>query len=59
MKFRSTVLQSGKNTTGMEIPEEVVTALGSGKKPPVRARDRAPKKDPEGRRTSRSGRGQL
>jgi hypothetical protein len=36
MKFRTTVLQSGKNITGMEIPEEVVTALGSGKKPPVR-----------------------
>lgn len=36
MKFRTTVLQSGKNITGMEIPEDVVTALGSGKKPPVR-----------------------
>jgi hypothetical protein len=36
MKFPTTVLQSGKNITGMEIPEEVVTALGSGKKPPVR-----------------------
>jgi hypothetical protein len=36
VKFRTTVLQSGKNITGMEIPEDVVTALGSGKKPPVR-----------------------
>jgi hypothetical protein len=36
MKFRTTVLHSGKNITGMEIPEDVVTALGSGKKPPVR-----------------------
>jgi hypothetical protein len=36
MKFRTTVVQGGKNTTGMEIPEEVVMALGSGKKPPVR-----------------------
>jgi hypothetical protein len=36
MKFRTTVLHSGKNITGMEIPEEVVTALGGSKKPPVR-----------------------
>jgi len=28
--------QSGKTTTGIEVPEEVVTALGSGKRPPVR-----------------------
>lgn len=36
MKFRTTVLQSGKTTTGIEVPEEIVTALGAGKKPPVK-----------------------
>ncbi len=36
MKFRATVLQSGKTATGIEVPESVVEALGSGKRPPVR-----------------------
>jgi hypothetical protein len=37
MKFRTTILQSGKTATGIEVPEEVVTALGSGRKPAVLA----------------------
>ena len=34
--FRSTVLLEGKTATGIEVPQEVVESLGSGKKPPVR-----------------------
>lgn len=33
MKFRTTLL--GTTTTGIEVPEEVIVALGKGKKPPV------------------------
>ena len=36
MRFRTTLLQSDKTATGFEVPEEVVTALGAGKRPPVR-----------------------
>ncbi|MBM7790607.1 YdeI/OmpD-associated family protein [Tenggerimyces flavus] len=36
MKFRTTILSSGKNTTGIEVPPDVVEALGKGKRPPVR-----------------------
>ena len=35
MRFHTTILQSGKTATGIEIPEEIVTALGSGKRPKV------------------------
>jgi hypothetical protein len=35
MKFRTVILQAGKNTTGIEVPDDVVSALGAGKKPPV------------------------
>ena len=35
MKFRTTILQSGKTSTGIVVPDEVVEALGSGKRPPV------------------------
>lgn len=35
MKFRTTILRSGKNTTGIEVPPDVVSALGKGKRPPV------------------------
>jgi hypothetical protein len=35
MRFRTTLLLEGKTATGLEVPPEVVTALGSGKKPPV------------------------
>jgi hypothetical protein len=36
MRFRTTILQSGKNTTGIQVPDEVVEALGSGKRPAVK-----------------------
>jgi Bacteriocin-protection, YdeI or OmpD-Associated/Domain of unknown function (DUF1905) len=36
MRFRTTIELSGKTATGIPIPAEVVEALGSGKKPPVR-----------------------
>ncbi|MFF8964082.1 YdeI/OmpD-associated family protein [Streptomyces globisporus] len=34
MKFRTTMFQAGNNT-GIEVPEDVVEALGAGKRPPV------------------------
>jgi hypothetical protein len=36
MKFHTTLLQSGRTATGIVVPDEVVEALGSGKRPPVR-----------------------
>jgi hypothetical protein len=36
MRFRTTVLQSGKTATGIPVPDEIVEALGSGKRPAVR-----------------------
>ena len=36
MRFRTTVLRGGKTATGIRIPDEVVEALGSGKRPAVR-----------------------
>jgi hypothetical protein len=36
MRFSTTVELGGRAATGMEVPVEVVTALGSGKKPAVR-----------------------
>jgi hypothetical protein len=35
VRFRTTIQQSGKTTTGIEVPEQVVEALGSGKRPAV------------------------
>jgi hypothetical protein len=35
MKFRATVEPGGKTATGIEVPEKVVAALGSGSRPPV------------------------
>ena len=35
MRFRTTIQQSGKTTTGIEVPEQVVEALGSGRRPAV------------------------
>jgi hypothetical protein len=35
MRFRTTILQSGKTTTGIRVPDEVVEALGAGKRPAV------------------------
>ena len=36
MRFRTTIQQSGKTTTGIEVPEQVIEALGSGKRPAVK-----------------------
>jgi hypothetical protein len=36
MRFRTTLRQEGRTATGFEVPPEVVTALGTGKRPPVR-----------------------
>jgi Bacteriocin-protection, YdeI or OmpD-Associated/Domain of unknown function (DUF1905) len=36
VRFRTTVQQSGKTTTGIEVPEQVIEALGSGKRPAVK-----------------------
>ena len=36
MRFHTTLLQSGKTAVGMQVPDEVVEALGAGKRPPVR-----------------------
>jgi hypothetical protein len=37
MKFRTTVELGGKTATGIEVPEEVVTSFGKGKRVPVQA----------------------
>jgi hypothetical protein len=36
VRFRTTIQTAGKTATGIEVPEEVVTSFGSGKRPPVR-----------------------
>jgi hypothetical protein len=36
MKFRATLFLGGKTATGIEVPPEVVEALGSGKRPAVK-----------------------
>ena len=35
MRFRTTILQGGKTATGIEVPDDVMAALGSGKRPKV------------------------
>jgi hypothetical protein len=35
MRFRATVQLGGKTATGIQVPEDVVTSLGSGKRPAV------------------------
>jgi len=35
MRFRTTVELGGKTATGIKVPDEVVTALGAGRKPAV------------------------
>jgi hypothetical protein len=35
VRFRTTVELGGKTATGIAVPEDVVTALGSGNRPPV------------------------
>ncbi len=36
MRFHTTILQSGKTATGIQVPAEVVDALGAGRRPAVR-----------------------
>ena len=36
MKFRTTILQTDKTATGIQIPDEVIEQMAAGKKPPVR-----------------------
>jgi len=36
MRFHTTILQGDKTATGIRIPDEIMTELGLGKKPPVR-----------------------
>ena len=35
MRFRTTIQQSGKTATGIQVPEQVIQALRSGKRPAV------------------------
>lgn len=37
MRFTATLKSTGKTTTGIEVPPEVVESLGKGKRPPVKA----------------------
>ena len=36
MRFHTTILLAGKTATGMRVPDEVVAALGTSKRPAVR-----------------------
>src|SRR5882672_12909724 len=36
MKFTTTLLTAGKTATGIQVPEEIVEALGHSKRPPVK-----------------------
>jgi hypothetical protein len=36
MRFHTTILQGDKTATGIEVPDEVVQALGAGRRPPVK-----------------------
>jgi hypothetical protein len=36
MKFRTTIKQGDKTATGIQIPDDVIEALGAGRKPPVK-----------------------
>jgi Bacteriocin-protection, YdeI or OmpD-Associated/Domain of unknown function (DUF1905) len=38
MKFRAVIQLTGKATTGIPVPDEIVTSLGSSKRPPVRVK---------------------
>ena len=35
MRYRATILQTGRNTAGIQVPPAVIEALGAGKRPPV------------------------
>ena len=34
--FHTTILQTGKNTAGIQVPQEIIAKLGGGKRPLVR-----------------------
>lgn len=34
--FHTAILQTGKNTTGIQVPEDIIARLGSGRRPLVR-----------------------
>jgi Bacteriocin-protection, YdeI or OmpD-Associated/Domain of unknown function (DUF1905) len=36
MRFRTTIQQSGKTATGIQVPEDVIQALAAGKRPAVK-----------------------
>jgi hypothetical protein len=36
MRFRTTIRQSGKTATGIQVPDEIIEGLGAGKKPAVK-----------------------
>jgi hypothetical protein len=36
VRFHTTILQGDKTATGIRVPDEIVEALGAGKRPPVR-----------------------
>ncbi len=36
MRFRTSVQRGGKTATGLLVPGQVISALGSGRRPPVR-----------------------
>lgn len=36
IQFHITILQTGKNTAGVQVPEEIIAQLGSGNHPLVR-----------------------
>lgn len=36
LTFHTTILQTGKNTAGIQVPEEIIEKLGGGKRPLVR-----------------------
>lgn len=36
--FHTTILQTGQNTAGIEVPDEVIEALGGGKRPLVKVK---------------------
>jgi hypothetical protein len=35
VEYRTTVVLGGKTATGLQVPDEIVAALGAGKRPPV------------------------
>ena len=36
MRFRTTIVQGDRTATGIRVPDEVIAALGPGRRPPVR-----------------------